>query len=317
MPNTQRPLFSRFPGNVVAKPPCRMLNANMCGFFVKGETELIQQYLDSTLNSVPSENVRYECLSPYTLLTFTDIEKISSLATGFADQGWMQETDIIIWLPVAKKVNNKIDHIYWYPAFICVNNIYALINGINTWGYNKYLCDYVMPERGAEPDFLSISVDAFQPFSGQTEMVKHLLMEVKQVSKGDESELTEFVDLVKQAFDLLSAEKSFFNFDYNVLKQMMQGFTHPQMDQILFKQFPDGEGENAVYQAVMHSPSIIKKVHSAKLYTHQYDVTLHQVDTFRLDQAFGIRLGTQRALLPFSVLMDFDQQAAFPLAESS
>ncbi|MFT4940258.1 MAG: hypothetical protein ACI88A_003310 [Paraglaciecola sp.] len=317
MPNTQRPLFSRFPGNVVAKPPCRMLNANMCGFFVKGETELIQQYLDSTLNSVPSENVRYECLSPYTLLTFTDIEKISSLATGFADQGWMQETDIIIWLPVAKKVNNKIDHIYWYPAFICVNNIYALINGINTWGYNKYLCDYVMPERGAEPDFLSISVDAFQPFSGQTEMVKHLLMEVKQVSKGDESELTEFVDLVKQAFDLLSAEKSFFNFDYNVLKQMMQGFTHPQMDQILFKQFPDGEGENAVYQAVMHSPSIIKKVHSAKLYTHQYDVTLHQVDTFRLDQAFGIKLGTQRALLPFSVLMDFDQQAAFPLAESS
>jgi hypothetical protein len=317
MPNTQRPLFSRFPGNVVAKPPCRMLNANMCGFFVKGETELIQQYLDSTLNSVPSENVRYECLSPYTLLTFTDIEKISSLATGFADQGWMQETDIIIWLPVAKKVNNKIDHIYWYPAFICVNNIYALINGINTWGYNKYLCDYVMPERGAEPDFLSISVDAFQPFSGQTEMAKHLLMEVKQVSKGDESELTEFVDLVKQAFDLLSAEKSFFNFDYNVLKQMMQGFTHPQMDQILFKQFPDGEGENAVYQAVMHSPSIIKKVHSAKLYTHQYDVTLHQVDTFRLDQAFGIKLGTQRALLPFSVLMDFDQQAAFPLAESS
>ena len=29
-------------------------------------------------------------------------------------------------------LKGKIDHVYWYPAFICVNNIYALINGIST-----------------------------------------------------------------------------------------------------------------------------------------------------------------------------------------
>lgn len=315
--SSNRPLFSRFPGNVIAKPPCRMTNANMYGFFIKGNTTKIQTYLDQTLNCVPSQTCNYESLSPYVLLTFTDIKNIASLAPGFSEQGSMQETDIIVWLPVAKMVNNKVDHVYWYPAFICVNNIYALINGINTWGYNKYMCDYTMPDIGADSDNFSISVDAFQPFTPDTKMAKHLLMEVKKVSDGSSNKIGEFLELIKEAFTLLSAEKSFFNMDKNALKQLLDGFKNPQMDQILFKQFPDGKGENAVYQGVVHSPSIIKKIHSAELYGHEYDVTLHQVDTFRLDEAFGIPLGTQRALLPFNILMDFDQEAAFPLAETN
>jgi len=315
--SSTRPLYARFPGNPVAKPPCRMTNADMYGFFIKGETATIQTYLDETLNSVPDDTCSYECLSPYVMLTFTDIENIYSMAPGFADQGSFQETDVIIWLPVAKMVKGKVDHVFWYPAFICVNNIYALINGINIWGFNKYLCDYTMPDIGGDPDNFSISVDAMQPFSAETKMANHLLIDVKKVSDGSGNKITEFVELVKEAFSLLSADKSFFNTDINALKQLLDGLKNPQIDQILFKQFPDGEGEKAVYQGVMHSPSIIKKIHNAQLYGHEYDVTLHQVDSFRLDLAFGIPLGTQRALLPFNVLMDFDQEAAFALAETN
>lgn len=107
---------------------------------MKGETSTIQTYLDETLNSVSDgadndsqdSSANYECLSPYVLLTITDIQYIASLAPGFAEQGFMQETDIIIWLSVAKMLKDKVDHVYWYPAFICVNNIHAQINGINT-----------------------------------------------------------------------------------------------------------------------------------------------------------------------------------------
>ncbi|MFM9598115.1 hypothetical protein ACKI1O_53635, partial [Streptomyces scabiei] len=41
--------------------------------------------------------------------------------------------------------------------------------------------------------------------------------------------------------------------DTALLKQLLSGFINPQMDQILFKQFPDGKGNEAVYQAVLHS----------------------------------------------------------------
>jgi hypothetical protein len=312
-----RPLFSRFPGNPVAKPPCRMTNANMYGFFIKGDETTIQTYIDQTLNSVPDNTCNYECLSPYVMLTFTDIKNIRCMAPGFIDQGSFQETDVIIWLPIAKMVNNKVDHIYWYPAFICVNNIYALINGINIWGFNKYLCDYTMPDIGGQPDYFSISVDAMQPFSPTTKMANHVLIDVKKVSDGTDNKITECIELVKEAFTLLSSDKGFFNMDLHAIKQMVEGLMAPQVDQILFKQFPDGTGENAVYQGIMHSPSVIKKVHSVHLYSHEFDVTLHQLDSFRLDEAFGIPLGTQRALLPFNVLMDFDQEAAFALAETN
>ena len=313
-----RPNYVHFPGNVIAKPPCRMLNANMYGFFVKGDLALIQAYIDQTLNTVATSDMRFKALSAYTLLTFTDIENIASKVPPYQQQGWMQETDVIIWLPVAKMVKKlgkeKVEHIYWYPAFICVNNIYALINGRETWGYNKYLCQYVMPNIGEQANYFSLSVDAFEPFSLETKMAEHMLLEVKKVAEGSENPIVEFVDLVKEVFALLKSEHDFFDLDFNALKQLLDGFVHPQMDQILFKQFPDGLGEKAVYQAVMHSPSMIKKVHKAAILTHEYQVTFHQLDTFPLEQMFGLKVGTQDAILPFSVLMDFDQEPAFEVA---
>ncbi|MBE0362348.1 hypothetical protein PULV_a2963 [Pseudoalteromonas ulvae UL12] len=318
MSESTRPPYVHFPGSVIAQPPCRMLNANMYGFFVKGELARIQAYLDMTLNTTATDAMRFKALSAYTLLTFTDIENIAAKNPPYRDQGWMQETDIIIWLPVAKMVNKrgkeKVDHIYWYPAFICVNNIYALINGRETWGYNKYLCQYQMPNIGDPANYFSLSVDAFQPFTLETKMAEHHLLEVKKIAEGSENLIVEFVDLVKEVIELLKSEHDFFDLDWNALKQLLDGFINPQMDQILFKQFPDGEAKQAVYQAVMHSPSIIKKVHKAAILTHEYQVTLHQVDTFPLDQMFGLTLGQQDAILPFTVLMDFDQEPAFEIA---
>ncbi|KPV95644.1 hypothetical protein AN214_02212 [Pseudoalteromonas sp. P1-9] len=309
-----QPNFIQFPGNVIAEPPCRMLNANQYGFFVKGCSEKIQTYIDTTLNAVKSDEFRFKALSAYTLLTFTDIENIASKVPPFSEQGWMQETDIIFWLPVAKMVNKrgkeKVDHIYWYPAFITVNNIYALINGRETWGYNKYLCDYKMPNIGELPQFFELSLDAFQPFSPNTKMAKHKLLEVNLVEQGGEHPVSDFVELVKEAFEILKSDTDFFDLDLNAIKQLLDGFVNPQMDQILFKQLPNGDGSKAVYQGVVHSPSIIKKVHSAKIYKHEFDVTVYQLDTFPLGEMFGIYPGTHRALLPFNVVMDFDQEKA-------
>ena len=72
MSESTRPPYVHFPGSVIAQPPCRMLNANMYGFFVKGELARIQAYLDMTLNTTATDAMRFKALSAYTLLTFTD-----------------------------------------------------------------------------------------------------------------------------------------------------------------------------------------------------------------------------------------------------
>ncbi|MEH6393804.1 acetoacetate decarboxylase [Pseudoalteromonas sp.] len=313
---SQHPLYSHFLSNPVAKPPCRMSNANMYGFFAKIDQLKVQNYIDSTLNLVATDERYFKGIGEYALLTFTDIEKIASLTAPFSEQGWMQETDIIIWLPVAqveKQGNDEdITHLYWYPAFICVNNIYALINGRETWGYNKYLCDYQMPSSVEMLTDFSVSLDCFKHFSPTSKLQSQQLFTVMNTATvQNDGILSAFENFGEQVANLFDGEH--LGIDLALLKQLLHGFVNPQMDQILFKQFPDGQGNNAVYQAVLHSPSEIKKIHQFKLLSGDYQLHLQQVDSFPLAQMFGLQLGSQAVYLPFYIKMDFDQLQATQL----
>jgi len=158
--------YQHFLSNPIAKPPCRMTNAKMYGFFAQIDEVKVQRLIDNTLNVAATPYTRFEGIGEYALITFTDIEKIASLTPPYDQHGWMQETDIIIWLPVAKMVeqggDESITHLYLYPAFICVNNIYALINGRETWGYNKYMWGFftlaTLRQAAAPPALKPITV---------------------------------------------------------------------------------------------------------------------------------------------------------------
>lgn len=310
--SSELPVFAQFPGSVIAQPPCRMLNANMYGFFVRGELDKIQHFLDQTVGLV--ERYNFKAISPFCMLTFTDIENIKPTTEPWVNQGFFQETDVIIWVPVARMDHkDKVEHIYWYPAFICVNNIYALVNGRETWGFNKYLCDYQMPAIGGKPDFFNITVDAFKTFSPDTKMAPHELFSVKLVKEDKESPIKNFFDLVKEGIALLESEIDFFDLDFSLIKQLVSGFIHPQVDQLLFKQLPNGDATRAVYQDVLHSPSVVQKVHSGCIYFHEFEFTLNQVDMFPIADMFGIPVGSQKPLVPFNILFDFNQEAALSI----
>lgn len=311
--------YQHFSGNPIAKPPCRMRNAMMYGFFIEGSYEQISRYVDCSLNSVESKDFYFKAVSSYCLLTFTDIENIASKVAPFRDYGWMQETDIIVWLPVAKvnKTDQKVTHLYWYPAFIAVNNINALINGRETWGYNKYQCRYEMPSNYKSADYFSMNVETFQPFSPDTQMAWHELLNVKRVSD-DDTWFEELVEIGHEISQLLHASCGDLDMDMStdLLKQFLTGFKNPQMDQVLFKQFPDGFADNAVYKAVVHSPSKVKKIHNMGFLKNEYQVTVNRLDAFPLDEMFGVKIGMQQAMLPYYVCMDFDQDGAYEIITS-
>ncbi|MCF2902408.1 acetoacetate decarboxylase [Pseudoalteromonas sp. OFAV1] len=301
--------YSHFLSNPVAKPPCRMTNAQMYGFFVSACEQKMQAYVDTTLNLLATDSVSFNVLGSSCLLTFTDIEKISSLTPPFSEHGWMQETDIIIWLPVAKMVKGDINHLYWYPAFISVNNIYALINGREAWGYNKYLCEYQMPSALDDAGRFAISLECFDVFKPDSKLAMHELLTIEQTDASISEYLLDNVSrFSKRVADLFDPQVK--GIDLALLKQLLEGFIHPQMDQILFKQFPDGEGDKAVYQSVVHSPSVIKKVHQLTLLHNDFKLNVKSLASFPLNDMFGIALGKQSVHLPFYVNMDFDQLGA-------
>ena len=312
------PDYQHFYSNPIAKPPCRMLNAQMYGFFVAGNREKIQTYLDKTLNSVPSSEFSFKALSDWCLLTFTDIENIASKVEPFSDYGYMQETDIIIWLPVLQLnlETLRAEHLYWYPAFITVNNINALINGRETWGYNKYLCRYAMPSEPTAPLNFSLSLDCFKTYNRNNKMDWHELLSISAEDDG-ESWLKEVMEVGEEISELFRDSVDDLNVDEQFLKQFLSGFTHPQMDQILFKQFPDGMAEKSVYSAVVHSPSEVKKIHKVAFLKDDLKLQVNKIDSFPLDKMFGITLGENEVKLPYYVKMDFDQAGAEELVSTN
>ncbi|MCF6434098.1 MULTISPECIES: acetoacetate decarboxylase [Pseudoalteromonas] len=318
MSEEQYGTYQHFYGNPIAKPPCRMINAMMYGFFIKGTYVSIQSYIDNTLNSISNSEFHFKALSSYCLLTFTDIENIASKVEPFRSYGWMQETDIIVWLPVAQidSATNKMTHLYWYPAFITVNNINALVNGRETWGYNKYQCRYEMPDSHKKADYFSLSMETFNPFSPDTKMAWHELLNITRHSD-DDSWFEELFEIGHEVADLLHSSCDEINISADLLKQFLSGFTHPQMDQILFKQFPDGFAENAVYKAVVHSPSEIKRIHKMGFLKDEFKVTINRLDAFPLNDMFGINIGEQMAKLPYYVSMDFDQDGAYEIVSGA
>ncbi|TMP34287.1 acetoacetate decarboxylase [Pseudoalteromonas rubra] len=309
--------YRHFLGNPIAKPPCRMLNAMMYGFFVKGKIEKIQAFFDATLNSVPNETNTYKAISSHCLLTFTDIENIASKVPPFSNYGYMQETDIIIWVPVAEVCKNtsRMTHLYWYPAFITVNNINALINGRETWGYNKYLCRYEMPADRRHADHFSLSLETFQPYDPNKKMAWYELLSIDRVAD-DDTWFEEAVEISKEVAELLHESASEIDISSEFIKQLLTGFTNPMLDQIFFKQFPDGFATNSVYSAVVHSPSEVKKLHKLGFLKDEYKVTFNQVDAFPLEDMFGIPVGEQFAKLPYYLCMDFDQDGAHEIVKA-
>ncbi|MEC8207689.1 MAG: acetoacetate decarboxylase, partial [Pseudomonadota bacterium] len=168
---------------------------------------------------------------------------------------------------------------------------------------------YQMPSALDDAGRFAISLECFDVFKPDSKLAMHELLTIEQTDASISENLLDNVSrFSKRVADLFDSQVK--GIDLALLKQLLEGFIHPQMDQILFKQFPDGEGDKAVYQSVVHSPSVIKKVHQLTLLHNDFKLNVKSLASFPLNDMFGIALGKQSVHLPFYVNMDFDQLGA-------
>ena len=316
----QRPPYLYSGGNVLMHPPLSLGQSEMYGFFVKGEREALQQTVDTTLNAAAAGQMRFKVLSPYVLLTFTDVQHASSQDPVDRAKGWGQETDIVTWVMVGQFLpgSGKIQHIYFYPCHIWVNDCMALINGRELYGYPKYECQYTMPQQSTDPLRFTLAAKGFQPFSPDTELAMHPLFEVgAEHPLVPPTPLKDFEALVRQLVELLASDADALDLGLAGWEQVIQTLLAPAIDQVFLKQFPDGAGVKAVYQAIVSAPAKIDKIHSVRLLGGPFDCTLHPFASFPLNQTLGWALGSQAAILPFHVSMDFSVTPAVELVDNS
>lgn len=69
----KRPNYIYRDGSPLMRSPLQLKQADMYGFFVKGELRKLQATIDNTLNQVAAGRMVFKVLSPYVMTTFTRV----------------------------------------------------------------------------------------------------------------------------------------------------------------------------------------------------------------------------------------------------
>ncbi len=308
--NANRPNFLYPAGSVLMHPPLQLKNSEMYGFFVKGDLAKLQATVNSTLTAVAGGEMRFQVFSPFVMLTFTKVHKAFSTWPSDKAKGWGEEIDIITWIMVGQidKGESKISRIFFYPCHIFVDSCMALINGRELFGYPKYQCEYVMPAPGEPARHFSLSAQGFQPFSPDSRLQLHPLIEVNATTERHGiRKVGGFLELIEEGIELIAANlPATLEMDKDAWEQIAGMLRSPGCEQIFLKQFPDASGVKAVYQAIIAAPAKVNAVHKVEVYDDDYAVTLHEFASFPLNESLGLQLGGQPGILPFHISFDFE-----------
>lgn len=331
-----RPDFLYPGGSPLMHPPLQLKDSEMYGFFVRGDLAKLQATVDATLTACAGGEMRFQVFSPFVMLTFTKVQRAYSTWPSDRAKGWGEETDIITWVMVGQ-INNKaprspqaapapqgdeetlgrpggssgetgISRVFFYPCHIWVDDGMAMINGRELFGYPKYLCDYSMPASGEPARYFSLAARGFQPFSPDSPLSPHPLIEVAATtSRNGVKALGGFVELIEEAIELIAANlPATLELDKEGWEQIAQMLRSPGCEQIFLKQFPDASGIKAVYQAIVAAPAKVTAVHGVEVLDDDYELTLHPFASFPLNETLGLPLGPQQAILPFHLSFDFE-----------
>lgn len=289
----------------------------MFGFWVEGTLTALQSSLDQTLNRCTQNKMQFKVLTPYVMLTFTNVAHASSQFPADAAKGWGQETDVVTWVIVGEVATgtSQINRVYFYPMHIWVNDAMALINGRELFGYPKYECTYTMPSSVDEPLAFTLAAKGFHPFSPGTAMALRPLLELN--GRGAPRPIGSWVQRLEEMLTFMRSLPGFWQFGEAAWAQLLDMLRSPRVDQLFLKQFPDSSGERAVYQAIVTAPAVVQKVYSVHQFDDTAELNLHAFDSFPLDRSLGWRLGAQPALMPFAMSFDFVVGAGRELVDNS
>ncbi|OUS29252.1 hypothetical protein A9Q99_09065 [Gammaproteobacteria bacterium 45_16_T64] len=327
MTETTRPPYIYRGGGMMMHPPFQQQDSQMFGFFVKGDIHKLQAMCDQQLNAVARGKYRFKPLTNYVMVTFTHIGKDFSTAPEDIDKGWGAEIDTSIWVPVGQYIEKDgeevLDRIHWITPYIWVDQPMTVLNGREIFGYPKYMAKFQMPKTPRKADFFSVDVNAFQTYSREEEAGFHRLFDVQREpcneSLLDEisDDFTDAIDFAKGIFRGLRELDDVIHPDSDLIEQLLGGLLSPRLPQLFLKQFPDGSGNDAVYQALTTSPAIINGFHGAGILPGDYQLTLQEYASEPIAEDLGLEIGTQSAPLAFWINFDFSIEPPEELVNNS
>jgi hypothetical protein len=304
-----KPDYIRFPGCPIAELPADMYDNNSYYVLIKGKTKNLQSMVDLTLNSPFDDKYKLKVVSAYVTFIFNE-SKTRCITEPYSFMGNFDEMNMVAAIAVMGE-DGKQKRLFFNTSHYWVANAFAMINGRELVGCNKIICQYEMPKHDALPERFSCTIDTMHPMGADAHMKPFTLFEMNMKCPGNELDLmtplgmTKLMDILNDdVFDCSEQEKA------EIISQLVG----KNVDMIMLKQFPDGKGEKAVYQGLMNAVYEHKNIRSAKLLLHEFEFITHYIESFQLNDMFGIEPGVHTPHLVVQLYGDFIFHIADELA---
>jgi hypothetical protein len=320
-----RPPYVEYGGRVTTPPPFYCSEGRFQGLVLKGDSALIADLCQRTLNDPAAGTVEYRpLLGPYVVMLTGAFARICSQAQGFESWGYIDEAQVSLWIPLTagRSVAGLFipERLCMSVPFIVVSNPMSYAGGREVYGYPKSLGVFE-PQAGVG-DPLAVKIFGGD-FSTNSRAGWKVLFEIaranaaatgasaakaargsaaKTAKKSTRSGAWHKPEQIVDYFQSFAAEDWHVAPDITLLGDVIRSLVKKEARQVFLKQFRDAsEPGRACYRAVVEAPIQVKDA-SWRPSLEKWHVTVNQYDSHPIAAETGVV--TQNTSLTFDLSMD-------------
>jgi hypothetical protein len=304
---SELPPYVEFGGLGSAPGPLQCDDTTLYVFGLKAEHAKLDALCTKVFRDPTGGAVDYRPLGDNVIVTFGVVGAIRPTLEPWHSMGAVREPQAGFWIPVAR-VQEKDDKLVardfgMFCAAMMLDNPISLLSGREDYGYPKTMGWPTMP-TDADP---SLKLDVFgMNFDVGESPERRPLMALTPVgSELSEAELAigDILTVSQWIKDVLF-EQPQVDLGLHFAIGFGKALHDSTVNQVFLKQIRATEdGRRADIQQVVVAPAITKNIKVTQLH-HDYDLTLHHLDSHPLQEELGI-IGDQRVTLSLKMHFDF------------
>jgi hypothetical protein len=299
-------------GAALPAPPFTCSEARFMSLPCAGDREAIQDFIERTLNAATRPG-RYRALSKYVFLAIAAADVAGSATAPFSGYGTMAETDVGFWIPVTD--SSIPASVFWYPAYLFVDNWLAVVGGREIWGFPKALAAIEVEAGDPRDGVIAVSTLAMKKLEPDA---RAAMAEIFRLAPGPPAhparEVRSGEGLIGALADLLGRQTLHGLTD--LMTQLFGGsrFAGNGWPMIFLKQVRDATSTTAAsHRSVITANAAVTVLRAGPSLRGEHCLTLNDFASQPIAADLGLLIGEQSLPFAFCADIDFTMGLAVPV----
>lgn len=309
-PTRVEPQYVERDGDLTVRPPYLQSDAFLMGWLVPAQKAALQRVVDKALNDPAGGAVDYRVLFSTVLLSFADIERVSSTDPKDSQKGYTPESDVCIWVVVGAYEDGVLNRVLFFLPYIWVTSPVAVTIGREVFGFPKEFGWAALPEAPTDAGPFWGDTLVLTHYSPTTPITRQRMVEVSRdaaVAPTGHTPLASVAETAELVFrkmiDMESEIDPGLTFNWPLLWNLIKDVVGGHLPCVFLKQFRSASSPNgASYQAIVEANATIQDLKRGGVVLAPWHLRFWQYASHQVIDSLGVAPAQSS---PLSVWVDF------------